>query len=177
MAEAGVHRVPIVSLDDPRYAHLARRVVFPASDRSRPADFFPACAGFSTGDPNVDVSFFYSFDREPQGLFDRHLRTEELFVPVEGDFCIPLAACKDASDPDEQPTPDDFVCAIVPQGEAMILRPNVWHNGGWPLDPEKGVRFIMVLSGHRAGSGLEGRVDHIIKEFPAGTAIIPDWNR
>lgn len=175
--QTGVHRIPIVSLDDPSYAHLARRVTFPASDRSKTLDFFPAFEGFNTGDGAIDVSLFYSFDTEPQAMFDRHLRTEEFFIPVEGDFYIPLAPCRDAADPDEQPAPDDFVCALVREGEGMILNANVWHNGGWPADPQKGTRFLMILSGHRAGSGVDGRVDHIVKEFPAGTTILPDWNR
>ena len=135
MIDTKVHLVPIVALDDPRYSHLARRIAFPESDRSQRTKFYPAFTGFNVGSgADVDVSFLYSFSREPSAGFDRHLRTEEMFVPLEGDFCMPLAACKNLDDPDEQPTPDDFVCTIIPRGEAIILRPNVWHNGGWPVD-------------------------------------------
>jgi hypothetical protein len=175
MTQGRVHEIPIVSLDDPRYRHLARRVAFPASDRGKGGAFFPAFVGFSLPDSNVDVSFLYSFRGEPSGGFDRHLRTEEMFVPLDGDFVIPIAACRNPDDPEEVPTPDEFVAALVPQGEAIILRPNVWHNGGWPVDREKGVRYIMVLSGHRAGSGHQGRVDHIVKTFADGATIAPAW--
>jgi hypothetical protein len=174
--DAGVNRIPIVSLDDPTYQHLARRVAFPDSDRARGGQFFPAHAGLTLPDNNVDVSFLYSFRREPTTGFDRHLRTEEMFVLLEGDLVIPLAPCRNPDDPDEVPTPDEFVAALVPQGEAIILRPNVWHNGGWPVDPERGVRYIMVLSGHRAGAGHQGRVDHVVQRFAGGAAITPDWS-
>jgi len=173
--DAQVHRIPIVSLDDPRYAHLARRIKFPEAAREQRSKFFPAFAGFEIPDTNVDVSFLFSFRKEPSVGFDRHLRTEEMFVPLDGDFVIPLAACKNPDDPDEIPTPDEFVAALVPQSEAIILRPNVWHNGGWPVDAERGVRYIMVLSGHRAGSSHQGRVDHIVQKFAGGAAIVPDW--
>lgn len=176
MSDTNVHRIPVVSLDDSRYAHLARRVTFPPSERSARGKFYPALAGFSVGSStDVDVSFFYSFNREPLSGFDRHLRTEELFVVLEGDFCIPLAACNESENADEQPTPDDFVGVVVREGEALILRPNVWHNGGWPVDPEKGVRFIMVLSGHRPGTSHQGRVDHIVQKFANDAKIYPDW--
>ena len=129
--EADVYRIPIVSLDDSRYRHLARRVVFPPSDRTQRTKCFPALTGFNIGSgSDVDVSFLYSFNREPLGGFNRHLRTEEMFVVLEGAFCIPLAACKEPDNPEEQPTPADFVGVIVRQGEAIILRTNVWHNGG-----------------------------------------------
>lgn len=176
MRDERVHHISIVSLDDPRYGHLARRLAFPESDRERGSQFFPAHSGFNVGSgSDVDVSFLYTFKREPSSGFDRHLRTEEMFVPLDGDFCIPLAACKDADDPNERPVPEDFVAAVVPRGEAVILRPNVWHNGGWPVDPERGVRYIMVLSGHRAGSSHQGRVDHIVQRFDEGASIVPDW--
>ena len=36
------------------------------------------------------------------------------------------------------------------------------------------MRYIMVLSGHRAGEGHQGRVDHIMKTLPDGQQVIPD---
>jgi hypothetical protein len=175
MTDTAVHQIPIVSPEDPRYERLARRVVFPMSDPAKAGEFFPAFAGFNIPDTSVDVSFLYSFRREPTAGFDRHLRTEEMFVVLEGDFVIPMAPCKDPADPEEEPSPEDFVAALVRQGEAIILRPNVWHNGGWPVDPERGTRYVMVLSGHRAGGSHQGRADHIVKKFPGGATIAPDW--
>ena len=176
MAEPRVHRIPLVSLERPEHARLARRLAFPASVRAEGIHFYPAFAGFNVGSgSDVDVSFLFSFTRAPSGGFDRHLRTEEMFVPLDGDLCIPLAPCREPGNPKEQPTPEDFVCAIVPQGEAIILSPNVWHAAGWPVDGEKGVRYIMVLSGHRAGQGHQGYVDYIAMELADGVRIYPDW--
>jgi hypothetical protein len=176
MAGPNVHLIPVVSLGAPKYARLARRIKFPPSDRARGDHFFPAFAGFNVGaGSDVDVSFLYSFTRTPNGGFDRHLQTEEMFVPLEGDLCIPLAQCKEPDNPSEKPLPDEFVCAIVPQGEAIILPPNVWHNGGWPVDGQKGVRYIMVLSGHRSGQGHQGHVDYIATQLPDGILLYPDW--
>jgi hypothetical protein len=175
MAEPRIHRIPIVSLADPRYAPLARLVTFPPSDMRRDDEFFPAIAGFDIGGGStVDVSFLYSFTRKPCGGFDRHLRTQEMFVPLDGDLCLPLAACREPDNVNEQPKPEDFVGVLVRHGEAVILSANVWHTGGWPLDAQKGVRYIMVLSGHRAGQGPQGFVDYILTTLPEGIAIFPE---
>lgn len=176
MTETKVHRAPIVPVDDPRCSRLARHIKFPPSERSQGDRFFPAISGFSIGaGSSVDVSFLYSYTRKPSNGFDRHLQTEEMFVPLEGDLCLPLAPCREPDNPNEQPTPEDFVCVIVPHGDVIILSANTWHNGGWPVDGEKGVRYIMVLSGHRAGSGHQGRVDYISTSLPDGVALFPDW--
>jgi hypothetical protein len=177
MSVPRVHRIPVVSLDDPRYARLARRVVFPPSPRAEGLQFFPALAGFNVGaGSDVDVSFLFTYKRDPTGGFDRHLRTEEMFVPLDGDLCLPLAPCRDAADPLEKPDPEGFVCVVVPHGEAVILAPNVWHTAGWPVDKSKGVRYIMVLSGHRPGQGAQGNVDYIATELSGGVTIVPDWS-
>jgi hypothetical protein len=176
MSVPRVHCIPVVSLGDPRYSRLARRIVFPPSKRAEGLQFFPALAGFNVGaGSDVDVSFLFTFRRDPCGGFDRHLRTEEMFVPLDGDLCIPLAPCRDASDPEEKPVPEEFVCVMVPHGEAVILAPNVWHTAGWPIDEEKGVRYIMVLSGHRPGTGAQGNVDYIATELADGVKILPLW--
>ena len=46
VSEKTVHKVPIVSLDDPKYQNLARKVAFPDNE-PQGAKFFPAFVGFN----------------------------------------------------------------------------------------------------------------------------------
>ena len=41
-------------------------------------------------------------------------------------------------------------------------------------DEARFVTGAVVLSGHRAGEGHQGRVDHIMKTLPDGQQVIPD---
>lgn len=178
MSTPRVHAIPVVPARDPAAAALARLFTFPPADRAKGDQFFPAVAGFDVGSGSlVDVSYLYSFSRSPSTGVDRHLRTQEMFVPLEGDLCLPLARCRDPKNLQEQPSVEDFVGVVVRHGEAIILNANVWHNGGWPVDPEQGVRYIMVLSGHRAGAGGEAFLDFQTATLPEGTAIFPSWGR
>jgi len=176
MAESSVRRIPIVSLADARYAPLARLITFPASDPGKGVEFFPAIAGFNIGSGSlVDLSFLYNFVSAPSGGVDRHARTEELFVPLDWDMCLPLAPCVAPDDPNAKPNPDDFVGVVVRHGQALILSANVWHNGGWPVNAATGVRYIMVLSGHRAQQGGDAYMDFITATLPEGRSILPAW--
>ncbi len=174
MSTIPVHAIPVVAAPPPS---LARLFTFARPDRSRRDEFFPAVAGFDIGSGSlVDVSYLYSFSRAPSTGVDRHLRTEEMFVPLDGDLCLPLAPCRDPSNPRDQPRAEDFVGVIVHHGQAVILNANVWHNGGWPVDADRGVRYIMVLSGHRAGAAGKEFLDFQTATLPAGTSILPRWS-
>ena len=176
MTEKNVRRIPIVSLDDSRYSRLARLVVFPPSAKPGVMEFFPAIAGFNIGSGvDVDLSFLYSFNMEPSGGVDRHIRTEEMFVPLDGDLCLPLAPCEEAYGGAIPPRIENFVGVRICHGEALILSKNVWHNGGWPVDAKSGVRYIMVLSGHREAHAGGGPIDFVTATLPGQGTIIPDW--
>jgi hypothetical protein len=169
--EQTIRKLKVLSITDPSFAKVARPVVPPPFT---PGKFFPAYAGFNIGSgSDVDISWLDVAAGLPYRVvsgFDRHLHTEELFIAVDGDFYLPAAPCKHPEDADDTPTPDDFCCWRINQGDMFVLKPNVWHDGCWPVDPTKNVRFIMILSGHRAGAGGD-RVDHIIKRFPEGMGI------
>jgi len=175
MAQATVHEIPIRSLDDPAFEQVARRVPTPPRDPGRESQFWPALAGFNVGSgSDVDISYLESTTKTPKSGFDRHLRTEELFVCLEGEFVMPMATCRNPDDPDEIPHPEDLVCFHFKAGDMYVLKANVWHNGGWPAPGVEKTRYIMVLSGHRSGEGHQGRVDHIMKDLPAGMQILPE---
>jgi mannose-6-phosphate isomerase-like protein (cupin superfamily) len=174
MAEATIYQIEVRSTDDPEFAKVARKISLPERDKDSPLQFWPALAGFNVGsESNIDISYLESTDRAPTGIFDRHLRTEELFVCLDGEYIVPLAPCRNSDDPDELPRPEDLLCFHIKAGDLYVLKANVWHNGGWPAPGSEKMRYIMVLSGHRSGEGHQGRVDYIMKELPDGAQILP----
>jgi len=171
-----VHLLPILPATAPAVRELARHFTFAPVTEREGVHFFPAVAGFDVGNGSqVDVSYLYSFTTDATPGVDRHLRTQEMFVPLDGDLCLPLAPSRRPQDRDDHPRPEDFVAVVVRHGEALILNANVWHNGGWPVDPHKGVRYIMVLSGHRAGAEGEEYLDFQTATLPGEAALLPDW--
>lgn len=175
MAEIQIHRLNVLSSDDPSFAEVARKVVPPP--RAPKGEFYPAYVGFNVGSgSDVDISWLdvaAGYPYRPVTGFDRHLHTEELFIATEGDYYFPACLCRRPEDSDEVPSPEDFKCWLIKQGEMYVLKPNVWHDGCWPVDASRMVRFIMILSGHRA-SAQGGRVDHIVKRFAEGRGILVD---
>lgn len=181
MTEQTIHRLEVRPLTDPLFETVARLVNPPEVDPSAVA-FLPAYAGFDVADGSVvDISYFYAPPSDPskpapRRMFDRHLRTEELWVVAEGDFLLPLSACRFPEDPDDPPRPEDFLCFAVSEGDMFVLKPNVWHCGPWPTREGTPVKFFMFLSGHRKpadAGGDDDYVDFYQRYFPEGVAVVP----
>lgn len=178
MPSLTIERVKVRTSDDPLFSTVARAVNPPARQADRTL-FLPAYAGFNIAEGSkVDISYFYEPPSDepwatPKRTFDRHLRTDELWVAMEGDMWVAMAPCRRPDDPQDTPRPEDMLCFEIKQGDALVVRPNTWHTGPWPAQPGQAVRFFMLLSGHRkADSG--DNVDHIMRDFPDGAAILPD---
>jgi mannose-6-phosphate isomerase-like protein (cupin superfamily) len=180
MTVANTYRLQVRTTADPLFETVARLVNPPATPPDA-TTFLPAYAGFSLGEGSeVDLSYFYAPPVDASGFqmrrrFDRHLRTEELWIVAEGDFLVPLAPCRAPDDPEDLPRPEDFLCFAIKQGDMFAVRPNVWHSGPWPTTPGTPVRFFMLLSGHRkqAGDGA-AFVDFYQREFAGDAAVIPE---
>jgi hypothetical protein len=173
-----LHRLQVRTTDDPLFETVAR-LVNPPTEEVDKSVFLPAYAGFNIGTgADVDISYFGATPSDrpwatPRRRFDRHLRTDELWVVTEGDFYVPMAACRRPNDPEDLPRAQDMLCFFVKRGDLFVVRPNVWHAGPWAAQPGMAVRFFMLLSGHRkADSG--SNVDHIVRDFEGESAIVPD---
>src|ERR1700737_5006868 len=124
-----IHRLKVRATDDPLFDTVARLVNPPAGEPTQ-TTFLPAYAGFNIGTgADVDISYFGAppSDRpwdSPRGRFDRHLRTEELWVVAEGDFYVPMAVCRRPDDPQDSPRHEDMLCFFVKEGDLFTVRPN-----------------------------------------------------
>jgi ureidoglycolate hydrolase len=178
MSEAMNHRIKVLSTDDPLFQTVAR-MVKPPQFTAEKTYFEAAYASFDIAQgTEVDLSFFYEPPSDnpwadPRRTFDRHLRTEELWVCMEGDFYLPVAVCANPDDPEELPKPEEMICFEVRQGDVFVLKPNVWHTGPWAMQKGQSFSFYMALSGHRKSQDGD-LVDHILKDFPNHAGILPD---
>jgi mannose-6-phosphate isomerase-like protein (cupin superfamily) len=171
-------KLPIDSVHSEHFKSVARLVNPPIEDWSKTV-FLPAYSHFEIfSGSTVDISYFYQPPSKtpwqtPRAVFDRHLKTEEMWIVVEGDLLVPLAVAKTDDDPNELPSLEDMRCYEIHEGEAFVLRPNVWHAGPWAKRSGQAVRFFMLLSGHRRIDS-QATLDHIVKELEIG--VSPDWN-
>ncbi len=173
-----ITRLKVRNTDDPLFATVARMVNPPQADDATPR-FLAAYAGFDIGEGSqVDISFLYQPPSErpweqPRSGFDRHWRTEELWLVTEGDFYLPLALARHPDDHEDLPLPEDMLCFVIREGDLFVLKPNVWHAGPWATKPGQAVAFYMLLSGHRqAVSG--GYLDFGVRQLAGGAAVLPD---
>jgi ureidoglycolate lyase len=75
---------------------------------------------------------------------ERHTRSDETFIPLEGKACLfALAPAKDSSDPHELPDPDEVVAFILDGSFGVNLNAGVWHWAPFPLADS--MQFVLAL--------------------------------
>ena len=67
-------------------------------------------------------------------LLERHLASEEVTVPLDGDMVIAVAPGKDVNDPDEVPDPKEIEVFLVRQKQTFTMYPGVWHGAPFAID-------------------------------------------
>lgn len=58
---------------------------------------------------------------------ERHFRTQEVFVASQGDFILAITPPSDPQDKQLQPYADKASLFLVRQGQAVVMKRNVWH--------------------------------------------------
>ncbi len=95
---------------------------------SRLLDFWCPIGSFSGCPGNLDVglcSIKESFDRFDR--MERHLGSEEIIIPINGDLFIPVAP------PDGNPDPEKARIIPVRVGEIINLHTGAWHFACGPV--------------------------------------------
>jgi mannose-6-phosphate isomerase-like protein (cupin superfamily) len=183
MSTEKIVRLPVLSTDDPHFAEIARMVTLPDVDPAAGIQFFPAFDGFDTGEEGaqrIDVSYlFVPWHRDPLTSFDKHPNNEELFVVLQGDFYMVIGSAEGG----EYPSVEEMHCFHIKQGEMFVQKKNVWHTACWPLSKTEPVRYLMILSGHRAveggtvdlSQGEGNRLDHHIRSLPDNVGVLAEF--
>jgi ureidoglycolate hydrolase len=89
---------------------------------------------------------------------ERHVRSSETILPLDGDCAVYVGSPAHADDPDSLPALEGFEVFLVRAGQGVILDQGVWH--GAPLAIGGPVRAVVLL--------LEGTgtIDTTVVRFP-----------
>ena len=96
----------------------------------------------------------------PELRFDwaeRHMRTVEMLIPAGGDCLVYVGPADHPEEPAQRPDLERFQVFRIREGQAVILRPGVWHGAPLAADGALAV-FVLLLEG-------TGREDTIVVRF------------
>ncbi len=70
------------------------------------------------------------------GMLERHVKTPEILVPIEGDFILPVAPAGNLQDSAETPEASDVEAFLVHSDQAVVMEKGVWHTAPIPIGKE-----------------------------------------
>lgn len=70
------------------------------------------------------------------GMLERHIKTPEILVPIEGDFILPVAPARSLQDPAEAPEAASVEAFLVHSDQAVVMDVGVWHTAPIPVGKE-----------------------------------------
>jgi ureidoglycolate lyase len=87
-------------------------------------------------------------DLQPAALrFDwaeRHMRSAEMLIPIGGDCLVYVGPPEAPDEPARMPALDRFQVFRVLQGQAVVLRPGVWHGAPLAIDRRLNVAVLLL---------------------------------
>jgi ureidoglycolate lyase len=89
---------------------------------------------------------------------ERHMRTDELLIPVSGDCLVYVGPPEHRDDPGRLPALESFKVFRVRQGQAVLLEKGVWH--GAPLADGRPAKVLVLLLNET------GSLDNSVVRFP-----------
>jgi len=69
-------------------------------------------------------------------MLERHVKTPEILVPIEGDFILPVAPAGNLQDPEETPEASSVEAFLVRSDQAVVMEKGVWHTAPIPIGEE-----------------------------------------
>jgi ureidoglycolate lyase len=85
-----------------------------------------------------------------QDHFERHMRTPELLMPVDGDMIVVVGHADHPDEPGRLPAKDRYAAFKVPEGVAIIMKSGVWHWAPFPVDSP--LRMLVI---YRSGTAQD----------------------
>ncbi len=108
------------------------------------------------GETEIGFCTVYRQDEPAVTWMERHDRTPELLIPIDGPFLLPVMG------EDERAEVEVFE---VQPGEAVVIGQGVWHSACRPADGDAATYFVIF----RRGTPRED----VIKKDIASTAVAP----
>lgn len=75
----------------------------------------------------IGIGYFETPRRSLAPLLERHVKTPELLIPLEGCSILPIAPASPLDDPEAVPDPNRVLGFFMSGEEAVFIHPGVWH--------------------------------------------------
>ena len=99
----------------------------PKTEPSFKSGYVPKLATFYIdGEAEIGVCTIHK-STEPMKRMERHLRTMEIFVSIEGDFLLAMSRPEEPTDPDDIPQAEKVRAFHVREGQTVVMKPGSWH--------------------------------------------------
>jgi ureidoglycolate lyase len=155
-------KLKVQSIRDETFAPFGRIVGAPETEPTVRLEGMDYWAGI-TSLPDLEGGYSVGYATQAKRPFvqasaERHLRTPELLMPVGGDMVVVVGPADHMGEPERLPDPDRFAAFSVPEGEAVIFGPGVWH---WaPFAVDETIRLLVIY----AAGTAEG--DAVVVDLP-----------
>ena len=99
----------------------------PKTDPSLPSGYVPKLATFHIdGEAEIGICTIHK-SAEPVTRMERHLKTMEIFVSIEGDFLLAMSRPEVPDDPEDIPQAEKVKAFHVREGQTVVMKPGSWH--------------------------------------------------
>lgn len=108
-------------------------------------DYWDQVVNLELGGGQAELGFLIAKQRPFQfNTMERHIRSDEAFIPLEGKACIfALAPAAGKSSPNQLPDPSQVTAFILDGSVAVNLNAGVWHWAPFPLTDS--ISFVLAL--------------------------------
>lgn len=91
------------------------------------------------GETEIGLCTVFAGPQQAVGGVERHLRTPETLIPIDGPFILPLAR-----EINGKMIVEAFSVAV---GEAVVINPGVWHGPCFPVNQASESYYVMFRRG------------------------------
>lgn len=160
----GLMKLKVQELDNESFAdfgHVISKSIRRPDHSCSEYDWWADLAVFNKIDKRYGIGLALVKKQElRQSRSERHMKTPEFFLPVGGDMFIIVGPPDYPEEPDRLPDLTRFKAFKMQQGEAVILKPGVWHYVPMPMKNK--VHMFVIFS---EGTSKD---DLFEEDFPAG---------
>ena len=103
------------------------------------------------GETEVGVCTVFRLARRTVDGLERHLRTPEILIPIDGPFVLPVLREGDAA--------TDLQAFRVAVGEAVVIETGVWHGACLPVGKRRASYFVVFRRSTPSGDVEKQRIE------------------
>jgi len=146
-----IKQVKAEELTSENFAEFGTVVNTPKTESSFKSGYVPKIATFYIdGEAEIGICTIHK-NADPITWMERHLRTMEIFISIEGDFLLAMNRPAEPSDPKGVPQTEDVRIFHVREGQTVVMKPGSWHG---VLSLDERCIFLIIFKKNTAKDDL-----------------------